>query len=79
MPVHLKQTFLSIIWIFTEGKGDGIEPDNLLKYFLLYKGKKEKVKYDIATKYFITFFNKSLNISVPSMTYILACHQTTAL
>ena len=25
MPLHLKQTFLSIIWIFTEAEGDGIE------------------------------------------------------
>ena len=25
LPLHLKQTFLPIIWIFTEGVGDGIE------------------------------------------------------
>ena len=25
LPLHLKQTFPPIIWIFTEGKGDGIE------------------------------------------------------
>ena len=25
LPLHLKQTFLPIIWIFTEGKGDGIK------------------------------------------------------
>ena len=25
LPLHLKQTFLPIIWIFTEGEGDGIE------------------------------------------------------
>ena len=25
LPLHLKQTFPSIIWIFTEGEGDGIE------------------------------------------------------
>ena len=23
LPLHLKQTFLHIIWIFTEGEGDG--------------------------------------------------------
>ena len=25
LPLHLKQTFLHIIWIFTEGEGDGIK------------------------------------------------------
>ena len=25
LPLHLKQTFPPIIWIFTEGEGDGIE------------------------------------------------------
>ena len=25
LPLHLKQTFPPKIWIFTEGKGDGIE------------------------------------------------------
>ena len=25
LPLHHKQTFLPIIWIFTEGEGDGIE------------------------------------------------------
>ena len=25
LPLHLKQTFPHIIWIFTEGEGDGIE------------------------------------------------------
>ena len=25
LPLHLKQTFPPIIWIFTEGKGDGIK------------------------------------------------------
>ena len=25
LPLHLKQTFLPIIWIFSEGEGDGIE------------------------------------------------------
>ena len=26
LPLHPKQTFPPIIWIFTEGEGDGIEP-----------------------------------------------------
>ena len=25
LPLNLKQTFLPMIWIFTEGEGDGIE------------------------------------------------------
>ena len=25
LPLHLKQTFLPIIWIFNEGEGDGIK------------------------------------------------------
>ena len=33
LPLHLKQTFPPIIWIFTEGKGDGIESRLLFKVF----------------------------------------------
>ena len=36
LPLHLKQTFPPIIWIFTEGEGDGMESRHLLKSFLLY-------------------------------------------
>ena len=41
-PLHLKQTFPTIIWIFTEYEGGihmkemGLNPGYLLKYFLLY-------------------------------------------
>ena len=31
--LHLKQTFLPIIWIFTEGEGDGIESRLPFKIF----------------------------------------------
>jgi hypothetical protein len=34
--LHLKQTFLHIIWIFTEGEGDGIKSRLPLKKILLY-------------------------------------------
>ena len=33
LPLHLKQTFPSIIWIFTEGEGDGIESRLPFKIF----------------------------------------------
>ena len=33
LPFHLKQTFLSMIWIFTEGEGDGIKPGVFSKIF----------------------------------------------
>ena len=33
LPSHLKQTFPPIIWIFTEGEGDGIESRLLFKIF----------------------------------------------
>ena len=35
-PLHLKQTFLPIIWNFAEGEGDGIESRLPFKSFLLY-------------------------------------------
>ena len=33
LPLHLKQTFPPIIWIFTEGEGDGIEYRLSFKFF----------------------------------------------
>ena len=33
-PLHLKQTFLLIIWIFTEGEGDGIKVFSTLCFLL---------------------------------------------
>ena len=36
LPVHLKQTFLPIIWIFTQGEEHEIESNLVLKSFLLY-------------------------------------------
>ena len=33
LPLHLKQIFLSIIWIFTKGEGDGIESRLPFKIF----------------------------------------------
>ena len=32
-PLHLKQTFPNIIWIFTEGEGDGIKSRLPFKIF----------------------------------------------
>ena len=36
LPLHLKQTFPPIIWIFTEGEGDGIESRLPFKIFSTY-------------------------------------------
>ena len=36
LPLHLKQTFPPIIWIFTEGEGDGMEFRLPFKIYLLY-------------------------------------------
>ena len=36
LPLHLRQTFPPIIWIFTEGVGDGMESRLPFKSFLLY-------------------------------------------
>ena len=33
MPLHLKQTFPPLIWIFFEGEGDGIESRLPFKIF----------------------------------------------
>ena len=33
LPSHLKETFKSVIWIFTEGEGDGIESRLPFKFF----------------------------------------------
>ena len=33
LPLHFKQTFPTIIWIFTEGEGDEIESSLLFKIF----------------------------------------------
>ena len=33
LPLHLKQTFLPIIWIFTESEGNGIKSRKSFKTF----------------------------------------------
>ena len=38
LPLHLKQTFQTIIWIFTEGEGDGIKFRLPFKIFSTLKG-----------------------------------------
>ena len=44
LPLYLKQTFLPIIWIFTDGEGDGIKSRQPFKIFstLIYKVAKNK-------------------------------------
>ena len=38
LPLHLKQTFQPIIWIFTEGEGDGIKSRLPFKIFTTLTG-----------------------------------------
>ena len=39
LPLHLKQTFPPMIWIFNEGEGDGIEYfQNIFKMFSTLPG-----------------------------------------
>ena len=40
LPYYLKETFLPIIWIFTEGEGDGIESRPPFKIFSTLHSKK---------------------------------------
>ena len=49
LPLHLKQTFLPIIWIFTEGEGDEIESTLPFKIFstLITKFLLDKNEIDI--------------------------------
>ena len=41
LPLHPKQTFPPIIWIFTEGEGDGIESRLPFKIFSTLRKKKD--------------------------------------
>ena len=45
LPLHHKKTFLPIIWIVTEGEGDGIESRLPFKFFLLYAIKQKKLVF----------------------------------
>ena len=44
LPLSLKKTFPPIIWIFTEGEGDGIESGLSSLAFLLYTTKHKKAR-----------------------------------
>ena len=41
-PLHLKQTFMQQIWIFTEGEGDEIESIQPFKIFSTLNKKKSE-------------------------------------
>ena len=45
LPLHLKQTFLPIVWIFTGGKGDGIESRLPFKIFSTLSKSFDMVNY----------------------------------
>ena len=47
LPLHLKQTFPPIIWIFTEGEGDGIKSRLPLKIFSTLPKSRSKIKKPI--------------------------------
>ena len=46
LPLYLKQTFPPIIWIFTKGKGDGIESRLTFKIYstLLMQSQNKKTE-----------------------------------
>ena len=44
LPLHLKQTFPSIIWIFTEGEGDEIKSRLSFKIFSALKDGNDNIK-----------------------------------
>ena len=44
LPLHLKQTFPSIIWIFTEGEGDEIKSRLPFKMFSALKDNNDNIK-----------------------------------
>ena len=48
LPLHLKETFLPIIWIINEGEGDGTESSLPFKIFsTLFQQKKNKKKQSV--------------------------------
>ena len=63
LPLHLNQTFQLIIWIFTEGEGDGIESRLPFKIFsTLYENKdKMLIKLSSPTKQKEKSKNANLN------------------
>ena len=57
LPLDLKQTFPPIIWIFTEGEGDGIKSSLLFIIFstlqlkpLIVKARKDHLVFKIGEK-----------------------------
>ena len=67
MPLHLKQTFPSMIWIFTEGEGDGIESRLPYKIFSTLNDKyipfrkKEFIKLNVNFCSFVNNKSAALN------------------
>ena len=45
LPLHLKQNFPLIIWIFTEGEGDGIKSRLLFKIFSTLRNKSAQLSF----------------------------------
>ena len=70
LPLHLKQTFPPIIWIFTEGEGDGIESRLQFKIFSsLTSTTKTLNPYHIECILTYLIFNKSEKMFV-SLVYV---------
>ena len=69
LPLHLKQTFPPIIWIFTEVEGDGIESKLPFKIFSTLQMKKKSY-----------FFNSDfIYISIHSPWHLHTLHATKAI
>ena len=60
LPLHLKQTFQPIIWILTEGEGDGIEPRLPLRIFSTLLGVAKNLGNELTPKEDTCCTNKSL-------------------
>ena len=50
LPLHLKQAFPPMIWIFTEGEGDGIESGQPFKIFSTLKDGARWSKIQVKTR-----------------------------
>ena len=80
LPLHLKQTFLPLIWIFTEVEGDVIESRQPFKIFFtlspnpMRKNHKKTIK-DIIRGYF-QFANLWTGISSISLEFLNAPRST---
>ena len=66
LPLHLKQTFPRIIWIFTEGEGDGIKFRLPFKIFSTLKIKITYCSSSFASSAALRAFSSFIVLAFPS-------------